>query len=531
MIAFAGTGRLVRLVVRRDRMRLSLWLVLLGVIIVSSAASLPPVYPDQADIDNYVELFGDNPALVAFAGPGYGFDDPNLGVILVNETQLWACVGVALMSIFLLTRHTRAEEDVERAEHIRSAPVGRHAPTAAAIVVVASANLALAVVCAAGFIALGYQVAGSLALAGSFVAVGWVFTGVTAVSAQLASSARGTLGLAAAVLGASFVLRAVGDIGDNALRWLSPIGWAQSVRAFAEEAWWALAACLVASIALLLVATWLTTHRDLGSGILPQRLGSPVASPGLRRPLGLAMRLQRGAVVGWLAGMFLTGVVYGSIGNDVEQMIEDNPTYADFLAQLEGASITDSFFTTSFTMLALLSGGFAISSALRLRAEEGAGRVEPLLAGSLSRTTWALSHLTITLVGTVLVVAAAGLGVGAAHAVTTGDAAQVPRLAGAALATVPGVLVLSAIAVLLFGWLPRAALATWAALGVAVVVGILGELLRLPDWSRSLSPFHHVPALPAEDVAWLPLALLLALAGAIAAAGLVGFSRRDLRTA
>ena len=136
-----GVGRLIRFVLRRDRIRLSVWLVGLGAFIVISAASLPPVYPDQAAIDTYVRLFGDNPALIAFAGPGYGFDDPNIGVILVNETQLWGCIGVALMSIFLLNRHTRAEEDDERTDLLRSNVVGRHAPSAAAVAVVSACLL------------------------------------------------------------------------------------------------------------------------------------------------------------------------------------------------------------------------------------------------------------------------------------------------------------------------------------------------------------------------------------------------------
>ena len=43
----------------------------------------------------------------------------------------FTAVLVALMSIFLVNRHTRAEEDVERAELVRSSVIGRHAPTAA----------------------------------------------------------------------------------------------------------------------------------------------------------------------------------------------------------------------------------------------------------------------------------------------------------------------------------------------------------------------------------------------------------------
>ena len=528
MRSLTGLGLLVRLVLRRDRVRLPVWVLALGVAITASAASLPSLYPDQRAIEEYVRLFGDNPALVAFAGPGHGFADPNIGVILVNETQVWGCVAMALMSIFLLNRHTRAEEDAERTELLRSSVVGRHAPTAAAVAVVGGANLVLAGACGVAFIALGYPVTGSVAMAGSLATCGLAFVGVTAIAAQVASGGRAALGLAAGVLGASFVLRAVGDIGDNALRWLSPIGWAQGVRAYADERWWPLGVGLVFSLVAVLVAFALSARRDLGSGMLPQRPGPPEASRTLRRPLGLAVRLQRGSVLGWSLGLFVIGVVYGSIGEDVEEMVEDNPTYADILAQAEGASVTDSFFATSMSMLALLAAGFAISSTLRLRSEESAGRAEPILAAAITRRRWAASHLVVAGLGTIAVTVAAGVGVGASYAVVVGDAGQVGRLLAAALVTVPAVLVLAGVATALFGLAPRLAALAWAGLAVSVVVELFSELLRLPQWVRALSPLHHLPAVPADDFELVPVAVLVGLAAVLVAVGLGAFRSRDV---
>lgn len=529
MTAVTGLGRIVRLVLRRDRVRLPVWIVSLCGFIVASAASLPPLYPDQESIDDYARLFGDNPALIAFGGPGYGFDDPNIGVILVNEVQLWGCIGVALMSIFLVNRHTRLEEDAERTELLRSSVVGRHTQAAAAISVVAGANLVVAAVCAAAFVALGYATVGSLALAASFAIAGLTFTAIAAVTAQVASGSRSSLGLASGALGLAFVLRAVGDIGENALRWLSPIGWAQGIRAYAGERWWTVALALVFSLAVLAAAFWLSTIRDHGSGLLPTRPGPRRAKTWVTSPVGLAARLQRGSVIGWCAGVFLTGIVYGSIGQDVEEMIAENPAYADFLAQAQGADLTDSFFATSMSMLALLTAGFGIASALRLRSEEAAGRAEPVLAAPVSRWRWTTSHLVVALVGSALVMASAGLGVGIAYAVVSSDIGQVGRLVGSALVTVPGILVLVGIATALFGLSPRAALLAWAALGVAVLVGLFGELLQLPTWTRQLSPLHHVPGVPAESIRATPLVVLLLVAGALLAVGLRGVRERDLR--
>jgi ABC-2 type transport system permease protein len=528
--SLTGLGRLVRFVLRRDRLRLAIWIGGLAVLLVVSAASILEVYPDQEAVETYVRLFGDNPALVAFAGPGYGFDDPNIGVVLVNETQVYGCIAIALMSIFLVTRHTRAEEDSERADLVRSSVVGRHGPAAAALAVVGAANLAVGGLFALGLVALDYAVAGSIALAGSLVACGLMFAGITAVAAQVGGSGRATLGLASAALGVAFVLRAIGDVGDNAVSWVSPMGWAMAVRAYADERWWTLVLCAAVAGGLVALAFWLSTRRDLGAGLLPPRPGPPSAAGWITRPLGLAVRLQRGALAGWMLGLFVTGIAFGSIGEDLEELVEDDSEWADVLVQLEGVSITDSFLATSMTMLALMTAGFSISSALRLRSEEAAGRVEPILATPTSRWAWVAGHLTVAVVGTVATMAAAGLGVGVSYAVVSADAAQVPRLLGAAMVTVPAILVLAGAAVALFGLVPRAAMAAWALLALAAVVGYLGELLRLPEWVRQASPLEHVPALPAESLAAGPLVALTAVAAALVALGVVGFRRRDLRT-
>jgi ABC-2 type transport system permease protein len=526
-----GALRLARLILRRDRVRLPIWILATAGVVVSSAASLPPLYPDQAAIEQYVSLATGNPAIQAFAGPGAGFDDPNIGVILVNETQLWGSVVMALMAIFLLVRHTRAEEDDERADVVRAAVVGRHAPLAAALGVVSAAVIVLSAALAVAFVALGYDAVGSVALAASLAAAGLTFVGVAAVAAQVAGTARAALGYSSAVLGAAFAIRAVGDAGLTWARWLSPLGWAQSGRPFAEERWWPLLLCLAVAAVLARLARVLQDRRDLGSGLVATHAGPPTAARWITRPAGLALRLQRPTVVGWAVGLVLTGALYGSIGDEMAGFIEDNPVYADLVAQQRGVDLTDSFFATAMATLALLTCGFAISSVLRLRTEERAGRAELLLSGPLGRTRWAGGQLVVAVLGTTLLVALGGLGVGIGYAAVIGEAGQVPRMVGAALVTVPAVLVLAGAAFAAYGTVPRAGLAGWGVLAAVFVISFFGELLGLPAWLRDLSPFTHVPAVPAEPMAWTPTVVMVAVAVVLIAIGLWGLRRRDLDAA
>lgn len=523
-----GTGRLMRVVLRRDRWRLLWWLGLLGGVMVVSAASLVPLYPDQQAIDDYAALFGDNPALVALAGPGYGFDHPNLGVILVNETQLWGMIGMALMATFLTVRHTRAEEDVERAELVRSSVVGRYAPTTAAVLVVGGAVTVLALGCGVGFVLTGYGVVGSVALSGSMAAVGFMFIGVAVVAAQVAGAARGALAICLFTLLAAFLVRAVGDIGGSALRWASPLGLAQGVRAFAGEQWWVLGLCVGVVLTLIFVGFALADRRDLGSGMIAAR-GGPDHGHTKARPWRLAWRLQRATFVVWAVGMFVGGAVYGSIADDIEDLVAENPAFADLLARLQGANLVDAFFATSIALLGAVTAGAMVGAVTRLRTEEAAGRVEALWAAAVSRWRWAGGHLVVVSLGSLLVLASSGLGLGVAYAVITGDPSQVPRLVVATLVMTPGVAIFGAVGLVLLGWWPRAAVVAWVVLGVVAIIDFFGELLRLPGWLRALSPFHHLPAVPAEAMNWAPFTVVTALAMALGVVGLAGLRRRDLQ--
>ena len=66
---------------------------------------------------------------------------------------------------------------------------------------------------------------------------GVVFAGVAAIAAQLAESSRTAIGMACAVVAATYALRAVGDVETSLswLTWLSPQGWANHVQPYGQN--------------------------------------------------------------------------------------------------------------------------------------------------------------------------------------------------------------------------------------------------------------------------------------------------------
>lgn len=526
MSELTGTATLTRLIMRRDRARILVWIAAIAALVVLAAAGVAGLYPTQADLDDAAAATHGNAAAIALNGPDQALD--TLGGQVAFQVGALGLVAVALMSMFMVGRETRAEEEAGRLELVRAMAVGRHAPTAAALTVVAGMNVAVGTLVTLGLLSQDLPSAGSVVFGVSFCALGFFFAGIATVAAQVTENTRVVYGSTGAVLGAAFVLRAAGDIGDGTLSWFSPIGWAQETRPFAGERWWPLLIAAGCTVGLLAVAGTLAAHRDLGAGLVPPRPGRSVAAASLGRPLGLALRLQRGSLIGWSVGLFLTGVAYGWVANDVEEFVGDNDAIRDIIARPGGASLTDSYLSTSLLTVALIATGYAVQSALRLRSEETGLRAEPVLATPVSRRRWVASHLAVALVGSMVVLAAAGLGAGLTYGIVSNDLGQVPRLLGAAVAYTPALWLLVGLATALFGLAPRAVTAAWAAFAGCLVIGLLGEVLDFPAWVNDLSPFQHTPQLPAADLVVAPLTILAAIAAVLTSAGLTAFHQRDV---
>jgi ABC-2 type transport system permease protein len=215
------------------------------------------------------------------------------------------------------------------------------------------------------------------------------------------------------------------------------------------------------------------------------------------------------------------------MGDGVGDLVGDSSVSKDMILQ-GSADVVDGFYATLSVMLALLAGGFAISSALRPHSEEEGGRLESLLATALPRSRWLGGHVAVTVVGTLSVLALAGLGLGTSYAIVTGDAGAVVRLAVPVVTFAPAVLVLSGVARLLYGLVPRASTAAWLGLLVSWIVLLFGDVFDLPEWVQGLSPFEHLALLPLQDFRVAPFLVLTLVAAALSVVGQIAFRRRDV---
>jgi ABC-2 type transport system permease protein len=518
-----GTLGLIRLLLRKDRLVAPLWILGIGLVPLLYAVSFRGLYPTPGDRQAFYEATANTPAELALVGPIFGSD---LGALVTWRAGILLTL-VPLAAILTVVRHTRAEEDAGRTELMGSTVVGRHAALTAALAFAIGSVGLVSIIAAASLLLTGFAVAGSCAFGLSILMAGAVFAGVAGAAVQIASGARVARGYALAVLAAAFVLRAVGDAGSGTMSWWSPTGWASALRPFAGERWWVAALSAMATASGIALAFLLASHRDLGSGLVAERLGPAAAPVSLRGVFGLAWRQQRGLLAAWTIGLGSIAAVLGSAANSVGGQLGESAAVSDALAEFGGTSLTDSFVATAISILGIGAAAYSISAILRLCSDEDTSLAEWILAGSVARVRWLVSHLVFAVLGPALAMLVVGLAAGIPYAVTLDG--SVVAVVGSALAQLPAVWVLTACGVVLFGFLPRYGKATWAVLAGCVMLGQVGAVIGLPQLVLDLSPFTHLPHLPGGSASPLPLIVLVVSAAAGCLVGAVGFRSRDLR--
>jgi ABC-2 type transport system permease protein len=525
MSGFTGTVRLARLALRRDRITLPAWILGMGAFTAATTALFDSNYaehPGLLALDTRIVV--ENPGMRVL-GLVTG---PSVGGYALHRDALTLAVLAAVMSVLAVVRHTRQSEELGREEMLAAGVVGRYASLTAATVLTLAANVVLALMLALGLVLAGQPVGGSLVGGASIALVGVVFTGIAAVTSQLVSTSRGATGLASAGIGASFLLAALGNmtgtVDSAALRvtsawpaWLSLIGWGQQMRPFADNLWWPLGLATLAVACLFVAAVALTTRRDVGRGMWPERLGAASASPALLSPFGLIWRLQRGVLLGWTVGMVGFGLIFGALSDQIRGLKgAATQWYKAFGGDVD---LLGAYWASMMQIAGTAVSMYVVTLVLRLHHDEARGTLEAVLATAVSRLRWLGAYAANALAGATILMGGFAVAMSIAGGSRLGGTRPLlGDLLGAAAVELPAIAVLGAAAMLVTVVAPRwSSSLGWAMVVVSVIVGpMFGPSLGLPPWLLNLSPFTHVPNAPAAAVTIAPM-LGLVVAGLLLA--------------
>lgn len=531
--SFANTGKMVRFILRRERVMSSVWIVLLSAFSIALAPMLARIFDAPAREALLITI--DNPAMIAMLGPIYGMENYTSGAMYFNMMVQWMMITVAIMNIFLVVRHTRQDEERGRTDMLLALPAGRLSGLTATMITAVMVNVVIALVSGLGVAACGVEsmgLNGSLLYGAALGMTGLVFAAIAAVFSELCISSRGAIGFSIAVLGLFYLLRGMGDVGNEIFAYISPLGLAQRVKAYVENDWWPILVLLVEAIVITGVAFWLNTIRDIRAGFIPEKKGRSTARRYMCSPYGLAWKLLFMPFFGWIFGMYVIGAAYGSILGTIETFVESSEFYAMVIGMNPDFSIAQMFVSMVTSIMGLFATVPVVMMVLKLRSEEKDGYYENVLSRAVSRKTYMAGFVLIAVVAAILVPCASALGIYTSAVMVLSDPGTLTLgyLLKANLVFVPALLVMMGIAVLLVGALPKFTSFIWAYFGISFFVVFFSRLPDfIPDWVKKLTPFGYIPSLPVDEIHYGTLMILTGIAIVLTALGFIFYRRRDIQ--
>jgi len=520
----------------------ALWGLVFGIYVYDNAFAFHTIAPTAARRDSLLDPMARNPGLKALLG------DTRQITTLGGFTD-WRAIGVTVLvasvwGLMAATKALRGEEAAGRWELFLTGLTTPRRAAANALTGLGSGVLAMYVLTAlltalVGARAdIGFSLGQSLLFAAAVVAGAAMFAAVGAVASELMPTRARAAGLSAAVFGAAFMLRALGDASATAhwLVYLSPLGWVEQLRPLtgAQPLWLLPILGLVTACA---AATVLLADRDLGDSLLADKDTARPRMALLDSPLSFALRMSWPAIAVWLTATVVAAVLYGSLAKSTGQAFAASSALRKFTGQLTHVAQrqlqlagTRVFAGIIFLILMTLIMAYVASALGKVREDEAEGYLDNLVVRSVSRRRWLCGRAG--LIFAVLVVAGvlAGMAFWAAAASQHAGLGVHKLLLAGINSSAPAALLLG-IGLLALGFIPRlTTLVCWGILAWAFLLDMLGSAVKVNHWLMDSSLLYHPALAPAVNPNWRIAGTYLALGCAAALLGGWRFTRRDLQS-
>lgn len=524
---------LTRFNFKRDCLKLSVWAIVLIGLFVGVATKFTSLYGSTASIDQIIKTLK-SPAMVSLFGKMPTGPYTTADVFAAEMTVFMAIVA-AVMNFYFIIHNTRGEEESGILEMIQAHSVGRLSNLAAALVESFIFNFGIGLIYAIGlqFAGLtGTDTNGNFLLGLGLGAAGFMFASLAALLAQLTDNSRTATILSYLFFGIMYIARMITDISNSQYTWYVPMGWVEKFSTYKDNNWLPVFLMLGLSIILIVVAFYLNSHRDIGSGLIATRPGRATASTFLRGPLSLFWRLNRVSLVVWFLGIMVLGATYGSIFNTVGDIIKTNPMMKQLLStsaiNTANLLIIKEFIAVLLIVFAALALIPSISLVNYLKTGESKGYLEIIHSTQTSRFKLFFSIVGLATVTSIAVLFAGiyGLSVGGNAVMNHPIATSV--FMRSFYGYLSPMLVMLGISIFLIGWLPRLTFLNYGYLTLSFLIQYFGKLLKLPNWTDKITPFGFINHVPVKSLDVSTFWWQIGIAIILVIVGFVGYHRRDL---
>lgn len=527
---FVGTKELLYLYIRRDRLRLLIWILLPVLMLIFHSITMVSLSAGK-DIISFLNEFNEDVLISAIHGPIMSLDLE--GAILwraVSPITLFLGIGAILTVI----RHTRTDEETGRTEFIRSFSVGQYANLTAAMLLVTLLILLSSMLMTIQMKVIGGDIKGTFIFGATIFFSGIFYGGIGLLACQLKNTSLGSRNIGTIFLGLGLLINILNNMGGGAtsLKLLSPVAWTRITTPFSGGNVLGLVYCFIISVIPAFLAYALSVKRDIGGAIFMDQTGPAVAKQSFNSPLALAWKTHKGMLMGWITTIVLVIGAFasispsmsGSISSAFEEIAGDN--------WMEGMTMDLLFLNIMIYILSIFVGLYSLLSMNNLKKEEIDGRNEIILDKKIKRKKYMFSFVLVSLFGSAIILITMGLIAGIVYSMTTNNfGSEFRQIFIMSVSKIPAVWILIGAFSMFYGLIPKLTDICWVLWGSFSFLEIAWEG-GIINWSiMQLSPFassHYT-----IHVNNLSIRLLMGIligSGILISIGIVGYQKRDIIT-
>ncbi len=525
-----NTSLILKFILKRERLRQTLWILVFSFSLIVFVPVFENIINTSSDIQVLIDTMK-NPAMVAFIGPVFVEDFYTAGSMYANYMLLFSVMIIAVMNIFLVATHTREDEEKGRLELLRSLPVGKYSNVAAILIIAIISNFLIGLITALGFYFIlpeSITIIGAAVFGLSLFVVGNLFAAITFLFSQITVSNRTTISLSFLTLFVFYILRAMGDMDDNILSYLSPLGLILKTENFVNDYFYPLWIILAESVVLFLIGFLLGKDRDLGSGIIPEKSGRKNASPLLSGIGTFSFRILRTQIIIWTLVILIFAGMYASVFGDLEGYIDSSEMIRDMFIVGGDYSLTDQFISLLMIIMSMIATIPVLVFVHRTISEEKEKFTEEILAKPVSRFKYLSSFFIIGVVMAIVFQICTAVGFYYVGQYFLETIPSLNTFLTSALVYVPAILVMLGISVAIIGLFPKYTWINYLYLGYTFVAVYFGKILDLPEILAKVTPFGNVVKYPLEELEMTSSIILIGIFVVLSVVGFLGYRKRDL---
>ncbi len=523
----------------KKNMRQALVIAYLGALMAASSfIGFINGYPTELSRQQLADSFGNNIGLKVLLGTPHAIETVG-GFVSWRSLGMLILIG-SIWGLMLATRLFRGEEQAGRTELMLAGKttlrkIALQVSSAIGILlIVIFVILTIATIASAAYKQTGISVASNAFFALSLVVCIAIFASLGSVMSQLFATRAQALRASAVVFGMFFLMRGLAA-SVSSLGWMatfSPLGWIENLQPLTGSHWQWLIPSITLIVVSLVLSWWLAGRRDVGASIIGDSEQAEPKLGLLRNMTTFNIRLMKGPLLGWLAGISFMAVIFGTVAKSAGDAFNSSNFVQNILGRLTqssnfGVETYYGFIFLIFTLVLLLMVAGMLAS---MREEEAEGYTDNILVRPIGRLSFISSKTALFVVGILifsLVTAVAGwFGGISQHADIS-----LYKLLLASINMIAAGFVIVGFGLAIYGLKPRlTAVVLYSFIGWAFIIEMLGSILNLNHYILDTSLLHHLPLAPAVSMKWSVIGVYICIGIVLGTIGFVGFSKRDIQT-